>query len=161
GNQQQELEGQLLFSAKSLMQAPLSSVVSHLKKSVFSEVVLAPTVGPRHPAEGKHQSKDKGATETKGGAKTISTSEATATSEGIQWEAKASMDSQGVLRINSKNTRFTKYIPYSPGSSSKIFHAGPLQSVKIPFKTSGTTKFIKGVDRHGLLSQAIPVNALQ
>lgn len=161
GNQQQELEGQLLFSAKSLMQAPLSSVVSHLKKTVFREVVLAPTVGPRHTAEQKHLSEGKGVTETKGGAKTISASEATAAYKAIPWKARASMDAQGVLRINSKDTRFTKYIPYSPDSSSEIFHAGPLQSVKIPFKTSGTTKFIKGVDRHGWLSQAIPVTVFQ
>lgn len=131
GNQKEVIEGQVFFSAKSLMQNSLASVVASLKQNAFKEVVMAPLVGAAKKADS------------------------------IQWKADVHTDAQGTLRVSSIAPEWSKYIPYFLNTELNIYEAGAIRATHIPFLGAKNIEFIKGINSYGQLSAPIPVTRMR
>lgn len=131
GNEKEVIEGQVFFSAKSLMQNSLASVVVSLKQRAFNEVVMAPLVGAAKKADS------------------------------IQWNATAHTDAQETLRVSSIASEWAKYIPYFLNAELNIYEAGAIRATHIPFKEAENIEFIKGINSYGQLSAPIPVKRMR
>ena len=130
GSKQSDISGQIIFSAKSLMQPSLQEVVTLLKKGPFHNWVLPP-LSPLHPFN-----------------------------EGYPLEATIHEVSQEYFRINVADPNITKLVLYSTNENNNLgevvailpVHEG-LAHIKNPKVT-----FIKGVNRYNELSNAVSID---
>jgi len=130
GSKHSEITGQIIFSAKSLMQPGLQEIVTLLKKGPFKHWVLPPL------------------------------SLLSSSNEGYPLEATIYEVSQEYFKVNLSDPNLTKLVLYSTNANNnlaEVLSIIPVHKGLAHIKNSKVT-FIKGVNRNNELSEAFSID---